>query len=83
MTFRGDDQKKIMMLNPGQIVKFVCCLSVWQTGNPGVCVWSFLLWLFTEGMLTLRAKPPSEAEFIDSLQKLKLALNLLVRYLGS
>ncbi|XP_053175012.1 epidermal growth factor receptor kinase substrate 8-like protein 2 [Scomber japonicus] len=32
-----------------------------------------------EGMLTLRAKPPSEGEFIDSLQKLKLALNLLAK----
>ncbi|KAM3608606.1 uncharacterized protein V6R79_001582 [Siganus canaliculatus] len=32
-----------------------------------------------EGMLTLRAKPPTEAEFIDTLQKLKLALNLLAK----
>ncbi|KAM9854385.1 epidermal growth factor receptor kinase substrate 8-like protein 2 [Aulostomus maculatus] len=32
-----------------------------------------------EGMLTLRAKPPSEAEYIDSLQKLKLAFNLLAK----
>lgn len=32
-----------------------------------------------EGMLTLRAKPPSEEDFIDSLQKLKLALNLLAK----
>uniref|UniRef100_A0A8C7M1P0 EPS8 signaling adaptor L2 n=1 Tax=Oncorhynchus kisutch TaxID=8019 RepID=A0A8C7M1P0_ONCKI len=32
-----------------------------------------------EGMLTLRARPPSEAEFIDSLQKLKLAFNLLAK----
>ncbi|XP_019935129.2 epidermal growth factor receptor kinase substrate 8-like protein 2 isoform X3 [Paralichthys olivaceus] len=32
-----------------------------------------------EGMLTLRAKPPTEAEFIDSLQKLKLALNLVAK----
>ncbi|XP_028305041.1 epidermal growth factor receptor kinase substrate 8-like protein 2 isoform X2 [Gouania willdenowi] len=32
-----------------------------------------------EGMLTLRAKPPTEADFIDSLQKLKLAFNLLAK----
>ncbi|KAG7257747.1 hypothetical protein CRUP_011452 [Coryphaenoides rupestris] len=32
-----------------------------------------------EGMLTLRAKPPSEAEIVDSLQKMKLALNLLAK----
>ncbi|XP_072495622.1 epidermal growth factor receptor kinase substrate 8-like protein 2 isoform X2 [Notamacropus eugenii] len=30
-----------------------------------------------EGVLTLRAKPPSEADFIDCFQKMKLALNLL------
>ena len=33
----------------------------------------------TEGLLTLRAKPPSEAECIDVLQKIKYAFSLLVR----
>ncbi|XP_050956329.1 epidermal growth factor receptor kinase substrate 8-like protein 2 isoform X1 [Labeo rohita] len=32
-----------------------------------------------EGMLTLRAKPPSEAEYIDCIQKLKLSFNLLAK----
>ncbi|KAF7245516.1 Epidermal growth factor receptor kinase substrate 8-like protein 2 [Varanus komodoensis] len=32
-----------------------------------------------EGVLTLRSKPPSEAEFIDCFQKTKLALNLLAK----
>uniref|UniRef100_A0A8C8S007 Epidermal growth factor receptor kinase substrate 8-like protein 2 n=1 Tax=Pelusios castaneus TaxID=367368 RepID=A0A8C8S007_9SAUR len=32
-----------------------------------------------EGVLTLRAKPPLEAEFIDCFQKTKLAFNLLAK----
>ncbi|XP_019375341.1 PREDICTED: epidermal growth factor receptor kinase substrate 8-like protein 2 isoform X2 [Gavialis gangeticus] len=32
-----------------------------------------------EGVLTLRARPPNEAEFIDCFQKTKLALNLLAK----
>lgn len=31
-----------------------------------------------EGVLTLRARPPSEGEFVDCFQKIKLAINLLV-----
>ncbi|KYO41530.1 epidermal growth factor receptor kinase substrate 8-like protein 2 [Alligator mississippiensis] len=32
-----------------------------------------------EGVLTLRARPPNEAEFLDCFQKTKLALNLLAK----
>ncbi|XP_067396630.1 epidermal growth factor receptor kinase substrate 8-like protein 2 isoform X1 [Emydura macquarii macquarii] len=32
-----------------------------------------------EGVLTLRARPPTEAEFIDCFQKTKLAFNLLAK----
>lgn len=32
-----------------------------------------------EGVLTLRARPPSEAEFVDCFQKTKLAVNLLAK----
>uniref|UniRef100_A0A2D4F6S8 PID domain-containing protein n=1 Tax=Micrurus corallinus TaxID=54390 RepID=A0A2D4F6S8_MICCO len=35
-----------------------------------------------EGVLTLRAKPPHETEFLGCFQKIKLALNLLVRSKG-
>lgn len=31
-----------------------------------------------EGVLTLRARPPTEGEFVDCFQKTKLAINLLV-----
>lgn len=35
--------------------------------------------LNTEGLLTLRAKLPNEAEYTDVLQKIKYAFSLLVR----
>lgn len=34
--------------------------------------------ILPEGVLTLRARPPSEGEFVDCFQKTKLAINLLV-----
>ncbi|XP_055987831.1 epidermal growth factor receptor kinase substrate 8-like protein 2 isoform X2 [Sorex fumeus] len=32
-----------------------------------------------EGMLTLRARPPADTEFVDCFQKIKLAINLLAK----
>lgn len=32
-----------------------------------------------EGVLTLRARPPAEVEFVDCFQKIKLAINLLAK----
>lgn len=73
----GDKAKRTSYLHePGPPLECESC-------NCGERVWSLLLLLSAEGMLTLRAKPPSEAEFINSLQKLKLAFNLLVRYRSS
>lgn len=42
----------------------------------------FIIFWSKEGVLTLRAKPPHETEFLDCFQKIKLALNLLVRSKG-
>lgn len=56
--------------------------SVCLTGAVSVSPTLHLRPLPAEGLLTLRAKPPSEAEYTDVLQKIKYAFSLLVRMRG-